>query len=215
MKRAVIFDLDGTLLNTLEDLTDSTNYALSKFSYPPHSIEEVRGFVGNGVAKLIERSIPFGIENPNYTACVDIFKQHYQENMYNKTMPYDGIVDMLKKIKLRDYKIAVTSNKFDMAVKQLCKKYFENLIDFAIGENTAVGINKKPSPDMITKVLQKFNLNSEQTLYVGDSEVDLMTAHNANIPCISVLWGFKDRDFLIKNGAKILIDVPDEIFKYL
>lgn len=215
MKKAIIFDLDGTLLNTLSDLADSTNYALSEFSYPNRTISEVRQFVGNGVAKLIERAIPSGLENPDFTQCLNIFKQHYQQNMYNKTMPYDGIVEMLKKMKSMDYKIAVASNKFDIAVKELCGKYFENLVDIAAGENEAGGIHKKPAPDMIIEILKYFNLNPEQVLYCGDSEVDLMTAQNANIPCISVLWGFKDEDFLVKHGAKNLIKSPDEIFKYL
>lgn len=215
MKKIVIFDLDGTLLNTLDDLADSTNYALSKFGYPTRTIEEVRQFVGNGVAKLIERAIPNGKNNPNFEKCLSIFKENYAQNMYNKTAPYNGIIEMLSNLKSKGIKIAVVSNKFDLAVKELCKKYFEGFIDFAAGENEAQGIKKKPAPDTVISVLTEFNFAPEDAVYVGDSDVDIMTAKNSKMPCISVTWGFRDEKFLLENGATILINAPSEIYNHL
>lgn len=215
MKKAVIFDLDGTLLNTLDDLADSTNYALSRFGYPTRTIEEVRQFVGNGVAKLIERAIPEGKNNPNFEKCLAIFKENYAQNMYNKTVPYNGIIEMLSNLKSKGIKIAVVSNKFDLAVKELCKKYFESFIDFAAGENEAQGIRKKPAPDTVISVLNEFNFAPEDAVYVGDSDVDIMTAKNSQMPCISVTWGFRDEKFLLENGATILINAPSEIYNHL
>lgn len=215
MKKTVIFDLDGTLLNTLDDLADSTNYALSKFGYPTRTIEEVRQFVGNGVAKLMERAIPDGKNNPNFEKCLSIFKENYAQNMYNKTAPYNGIIEMLSNLKSKGIKIAVVSNKFDLAVKELCKKYFEGFIDFAAGENEAQGIKKKPAPDTVISVLNEFNFAPEDAVYVGDSDVDIMTAKNSKMPCISVTWGFRDEKFLLENGATILINAPSEIYNHL
>lgn len=215
MKKIVIFDLDGTLLNTLDDLADSTNYALSKFGYPTRTIEEVRQFVGNGVAKLIERAIPDGKNNSNFEKCLSIFKENYAQNMYNKTAPYNGIIEMLSNLKSKGIKIAVVSNKFDLAVKELCKKYFEGFIDFAAGENEAQGIRKKPAPDTVISVLNEFNFAPEDAVYVGDSDVDIMTAKNSQMPCISVTWGFRDEKFLLENGATILINAPSEIYNHL
>ncbi len=215
MKKIVIFDLDGTLLNTLDDLADSTNYALSKFGYPTRTIEEVRQFVGNGVAKLIERAIPDGKNNSNFEKCLSIFKENYAQNMYNKTAPYNGIIEMLSNLKSKGIKIAVVSNKFDLAVKELCKKYFKGFIDFAAGENEAQGIKKKPAPDTVLSVLRKFSFSPEDAIYVGDSDVDIMTAKNSHMPCISVTWGFRDEKFLLKSGATILINAPSEIYNHL
>lgn len=215
MKKIVIFDLDGTLLNTLDDLADSTNYALSKFGYPTRTIEEVRQFVGNGVAKLIERAIPDGKNNSNFEKCLSIFKENYAQNMYNKTAPYNGIIEMLSNLKSKGIKIAVVSNKFDLAVKELCKKYFEGFIDFAAGENEAQGIKKKPAPDTVLSVLRKFSFSPEDAIYVGDSDVDIMTAKNSKMPCISVTWGFRDKKFLLESGATILINAPSEIYNHL
>lgn len=213
-KKIFIFDMDGTLLNTLEDLMISTNYALSQFSYPVHTIEEIRFFVGNGVAKLIERAIPNGKNNKNYEKCLEIFKNHYAKNMYNHTVVYDGIIEMLKNLKNKGIKTAVVSNKFDLAVKELSKKYFNGLIDIAIGENEQAGIKKKPAPDTVFEVLNLMKLKPKDAIYIGDSDVDILTAKNSNMPCISVTWGFRDRDFLIKNDATIIIDDPKEILKY-
>lgn len=215
MIKAIIFDLDGTLLNTIDDLADSTNFVLTQFNYPQKTVNEINSFVGNGVEKLIERSIPEGKNNPDFSKCLNLFKMHYKDNMYNKTKPYPDISEMLINLKQNNYKTAVVSNKFDSAVKELSKKYFNNLIDIAIGENEINGIRKKPAPDMVLKVLDELDCPRSQSLYVGDSEVDILTAKNSNIPCISITWGFKDKEFLIKNGAEILIDNPKELINYL
>ena len=215
MKKIFIFDLDGTLLNTLEDLKDATNYSLSKLNYPTHSLEDIRLFVGNGVKKLIERAIPDGLNNKNFDECLETFKKNYKENMYNKTKVYDGVVEMLKSLKAKGVKTAIVSNKFDLAVKELSEKYFGDLIDIALGENEKEGIRKKPAPDTVLKVLKLMNSKAEEAIYIGDSDVDIKTAENSLMPCISVTWGFRDKEFLIKNGAKIIVESPKEILNYI
>ena len=207
----IIFDLDGTLLYTIEDLTDSTNYALKHFGYQTRTVEEITNFVGNGVRLLIERAIPDGKDNPNLEECLTLFKTHYSNNMFNKTKPYDNIIDTLKELKKQNYKTAVVSNKFDSAVKELCNKYFEGLINSAVGQRD--NVNKKPAPDAVFEVMKELNVTREQCIYVGDSEVDIKTAENAGIPCISVTWGYKSIDFLYKNGAETLIYSPEEILE--
>ena len=211
--KTVIFDLDGTLLYTLEDLKDSVNFALSKFNYPQKNLEEIKNFVGNGVKVLMELSIPQGKNNENFNECLAIFKTHYAQNMYNKTKPYDGIIEMLENLQNLGFKTAVVSNKFDLATKELCKKYFAEKIEIAIGESE--NIRKKPAPDSIFKVMEILNSNKNSTYFVGDSEVDIQTAQNANIKCISVTWGYKDKEFLLKNGAKFLANSPKEILEII
>ena len=215
MKKIVLFDLDGTLLDTLEDLTDSTNFALESLNYSKKSILEIRSFVGNGVAKLIKRALPLDVSAEQYEKCLEIFKNHYRKNMYNKTKPYDGIITMLENLKTKKIKIGIISNKFDLAVKELCAKYFSGLYDIALGENEAKGICKKPSPDLVLKVLENYKIDKHNSIYIGDSEIDIQTANNAGIGCISVLWGFKDEKFLKENNAKIFVHAPNEILKYL
>ena len=214
-KKIVIFDLDGTLLNTLIDLTNSTNFALQSFGYPQKTVEQVRDYVGNGVVKLIERAIPDGLANPDFENCLNLFKQDYKKNMYKNVRVYDGISGLLAALKNMDIKISVVSNKFDLAVKDLCNKLFPDLIDAAYGENEAEGIKKKPSPDMVLKVMNSFSLTKEECLYVGDSEVDIETAYNAGIDCVSVTWGFKSIEFLKEHGAKNIVNSPSEIINYL
>jgi len=213
--KAVIFDLDGTLLNTIEDLKDSVNFALSCFGFPVLTVEQVNSFVGDGVAKLIERSIPFGLSNPKFNECLGIFKKHYENNMYNKTKPYDCILKMLSSLKESGIKTAVVSNKFDLAVRELTKKYFGELIDVSIGECEERGIAKKPSPDMVFEVLKELNLTKDEVLYVGDSDTDILTAKNSGIECISVSWGFREKEFLINKGAKVIIDIPMELIEII
>ena len=179
-KKLVIFDLDGTLLNTLDDLTYSTNFALEQLGYEPKTLKQVRSYVGNGVVKLIERAIPNGKKNPKFDICLSLFKSHYEQNMYNKTKPYEGIIELLAYLKSKGIKVAVVSNKFDAAVKELCKKYFSGFVDIAVGEDEANGINKKPAPDSVYKVLEYFGVTQDNAIYVGDSEVDIKTAINAN-----------------------------------
>ena len=213
MEKGAIFDLDGTLLYTLEDLKDSVNFALAKYNYPPRTLDEVRNFVGNGVRPLIERSIPQGVSNPNFEECLNCFKQHYAQNMYNKTKLFDGIDEMLTELQSRGYKIAVVSNKFDKAVKKLCEKYFGKKIEIAIGESD--GVRKKPAPDSVLKAMEILNCNPDLTYYIGDSEVDIETAKNCNLKCISVNWGYKNTDFLKAHGANIIVQTPQEILEIL
>lgn len=213
MIRCVIFDLDGTLLNTLEDLCDSTNFALAQMSYPQRSLEDVRKFVGNGVRKLIERAVPADINSTDVEKCLAIFKKHYSENMYNKTAPYSGIIKMLQTLNKNKIPTAVVSNKFDAAVKELCKKYFGNLIQIAIGENEAEGVRKKPAPDSVLKAMRELNVSRDDVIYVGDSETDVQTARNANINCIGCCWGFRSRSVLEQEGATYIVKTPDEILR--
>ena len=208
MLDAVIFDLDGTLLYTLEDLHKSTNFALKKFGFKERSIDEVRSFVGNGVKKLMERCIPDGEANPDFSACLAVFKEHYDCISDASTRPYDGIIELLEKLNAENIECAVVSNKYDTAVKQLCRKYFGDKIKIAAGESDKV--RKKPAPDSVLKVIEE--LNAHNVVYVGDSEVDIQTAHNAKIPCISVAWGYKDIDFLKKNNAKCIVNTVDELY---
>lgn len=203
MIKTVIFDLDGTLLNTLLDLKESTNYALRQFGYPERTLEEIRYFVGNGVRKLIERAVPENCEN--IEECIAIFKEHYEKNMYNNTACYNSIEMILRELRSQGAKIGVVSNKFDLAVKELCKKYFGDLIDIAIGQFDDVP--PKPAPNGVLKALNE--LGEETAIYVGDSEVDVQTAKNANLPCIGVTWGFRDRENL--KGADFIIDEPCDI----
>lgn len=205
MIKTIIFDLDGTLLNTLEDLKEATNFALSKYNYPTRTLEEVRCFVGNGVRKLIERAVPENCQNVE--ECLAVFKQNYSEIMYNHTAPYDGILKILSNLKSDGIKIGVVSNKFDSAVKELCKKYFADLIDIAIGQ--ADDVPKKPAPDGVFKAMRELGADKSSTVYVGDSDVDVATAKNANLPCIGVTWGFRDREYL--KGANFIIDNPNDI----
>lgn len=213
MIHCVIFDLDGTLLNTLDDLCDSTNYALKQFGYPERTLDEVRHFVGNGVKKLIERAIPDGINNPDFEECLRVFKEHYAANMYNKTAPYNGVPEMLKELRLKGIHTAVVSNKFDAAVKELCKKFFGDLVQVAIGENEEKGVRKKPAPDSVFKAMNELKVSIEEVIYVGDSETDVQTAKNAEIDCIGCAWGFRSKDILKHEGAKYIIDSPQEILK--
>lgn len=209
MIKTVIFDLDGTLLNTLEDLKDAANFALSEFGYPERSLEEVRCFVGNGVRKLIERAVPEGCENIDECLCV--FKKNYSENMCNNTVPYNGILKILKDLHNNGVKIGVVSNKFNSAVKELCKKYFGNLVDIAVGQ--ADDVPKKPAPDGVFKVMKELDADKNSTVYIGDSEVDVQTAKNSGLPCIGVTWGFRDKDDL--KGADFIIDNPCDIINLI
>lgn len=209
----IIFDLDGTLLNSLEDLRVSVNYALFGFKYPKQTLDMVRRNVGNGIEKLMERSLPDGKDNVNYEVCLEIFKEHYKTHMSVNTKPYPHILETLAALKSRGYKLAVVSNKFDAAVKPLCQKYFKSLIDVAIGQSKDT--KKKPAPDTVYMALDELESSAETSIYVGDSEVDIQTAKNSGMDCISVSWGFKTKEFLEQNGASVIIDTPLEIFNYI
>ncbi len=211
MIKSVIFDLDGTLLNTLIDLEESTNFSLSEFGYPKRSIMEIKNFVGDGVKKLIERAVPDGVSEESTKKCLEIFKQNYTQNMYNRTKPFDGIIELLENLKEKNIKIGVVSNKFDDAVQELCKKYFGNLIDYATGQSDKV--EPKPDPTGLLKVIKKFKILKEEVFYVGDSFVDVETAQNAGVKCIGVTWGYRLKSDL--EGADYIIDEPQEMLNFI
>ncbi|MBR4388684.1 MAG: HAD family hydrolase [Prevotella sp.] len=207
--KAYIFDLDGTLLDTLFDLAHSCNYALQACGLPRRTVEEVRQFVGNGVRVLMQKAVPEGEENPVFEEALDIFRQHYMLHGQEHTAPYPGIMDMLRWLRHEGKKIAVVSNKFDAATKQLCSHYFPGLVDVAIGESD--GIRRKPAPDTVLTAMRLLGVEPHDSIYVGDSDTDILTAKNASIPCLSVTWGFRDRQFLIEHGATTLIASPEEL----
>lgn len=209
MYETYIFDLDGTLLNTLGDLAASCNYALRLNDMPERTIDEVKSFVGNGVKNLMERAIPGGLNNEKFNAAYYMFRQHYMKHGLDTTEPYPGIQEMLHRLNSKGKNIAVVSNKFDLATKDLCHHFFKDNITVAIGEKE--GIRKKPAPDTVNEALKQLGVTSEKAVYIGDSDVDIMTARNSGMPCISVLWGFRDKDFLLKHGATAFVENPYEI----
>ena len=211
MTTAVIFDLDGTLLNTLEDLKDSTNYALQKFGFPQRTLDEVRSFVGNGLRMLIVRAVPADTDDAVIDAVLKTMKLHYAENYHNKTRPYDGIEALLMRLKDEGYPMAIVSNKADLVVALLRKLYFDTLIPVAVGETE--GVLRKPAPDMVIEGLRRLGLPGAKAVYVGDSEVDLQTARNVGIPCLSVTWGFRSIQQLKEAGAQNLAHTPDELYE--
>jgi phosphoglycolate phosphatase len=211
MYSTYIFDLDGTLLDTLTDLAASCNYALRTHGMPEHSIDDVRRFVGNGVRKLMERAIPDGDANPDFEATFATFREHYMVHSLDTTKPYPGIMDALAELKARGCRLAVVSNKMMAATVELCKYFFPETIEVAIGENEAEGIRKKPAPDTVFAALKQLGVSGDNAVYVGDSDVDLATARNSGLPCISVLWGFRDREFLLDHGATTFITSPKEL----
>lgn len=206
-----IFDLDGTLLNTLTDLAASCNYALRIHGMPEHSVDDVRRFVGNGVRLLMERAVPDGAANPDFDATFSTFRDYYMHHSLDTTCPYPGVLEVLGELKNRGCRLAVVSNKMMAATVELCRHFFSDTIEVAIGEHEAEGIRKKPAPDTVFAALEQLGVEKDGAVYVGDSDVDVMTAANAGLPCISVLWGFRDRDFLKKHGAKTFISAPDEL----
>jgi phosphoglycolate phosphatase len=211
----IVFDLDGTLLNTLEDLTDAVNTALASENLPERSVEEIRGFVGNGIVKLMERAVPGGRQHPAFDSMMKEFRAFYSEHCQDKTAPYDGILELLKNLHEKGMKMAVVSNKADFAVKELIPVYFADYISVCHGENEDEGIRKKPAPDMVFHALEEMNCPVEKAVYVGDSDVDLQTAKNAGMDCVGVSWGFRGRKFLEENGAKYVIDIPSELLEVI
>lgn len=209
----IIFDLDGTLLNTLEDLADSVNYALEKHGFTTHSLEDIKKFVGNGVRVLMELAVPGGAESKAFEETFADFREYYSTHCDNKTKPYDDIMELLSELKKQGYKVAIVSNKMDSAVKQLQEIYFKDLIPVAIGESE--NVHKKPAPDIVIEAMKQLGSKPEECLYIGDSEVDIATAANADMTCISVLWGFRDESCLKENGATYIIDQPLNLLKLL
>lgn len=207
-----IFDLDGTLLDTLEDLADSTNYVMHSFDYPERTLAEVRSFVGNGIRKLLERSAPKGTSPEEIDRMFAQFKEHYGAHCADKTKPYDGIMDLLSRLQEQGIKLAVVSNKADYAVKALCEQYFPGVFDEAVGER--VGIARKPAPDTVNEVLKNLQIDKSQAVYIGDSEVDVQTARNAEMDCIAVDWGFREASVLKEAGAEIIVSTPEVMLGY-
>ena len=209
----VVFDLDGTLLNTLEDLADATNYALRTMQMPGRTIGEVRAFVGNGVRRLMELSVPGGFDNPKFEETFAVFKKYYGEHCNDKTRAYDGVVPVLRKLKEKGYALAIVSNKIDFAVKELNDLYFKGIVPVAIGEKE--GIRRKPAPDTVYEALKELGKTKEEAVYVGDSDVDLETAKNSGMPCISVLWGFRDKEFLAEHGAERYAKTAEDVLRFV
>lgn len=217
MIKAVIFDLDGTLLDTLEDLWASTNAALTQYGFPARTLEEVRAFVGNGVKNLMLRALEISEpqECPQFEKILAAFKAHYAVHSNDRTRAYPGVPELLSQLKRAGIGMAIVSNKLDAAVRQLNQIYFSEYIAVAIGENEAAGIRKKPAPDTVFAALKQLGARAEEAVYVGDSEVDIATAKNAGLPCISVTWGFRDEACLAAHGAKKLYHTPEEVWEAL
>ncbi len=205
--RNIIFDLDGTLLNTIEDLTDGVNHVMEMYGYNTYSINEIKSFVGNGIMKLMERAVPNGKENEKFDDMYNEFKSYYTNHCRIKTRPYDGILDLLTRLKEQGYGLAIVSNKNDSAVKELARYFFDEYISVAIGQSETT--RKKPAPDTVYEAIKQ--LPEGRSLYVGDSEVDKMTADNAKTDCVLVSWGFRDKNMLVNLEPLAVINSPDEL----
>jgi phosphoglycolate phosphatase len=204
-----VFDLDGTILDTLDDLHISLNFALEKHSLPGRTLDETRAFVGNGIRKLIERAVPVGTSKEMTDEVHKTFTEHYSVHCADHTHPYDGIHELVIYLKSIGMKTAVVSNKADYGVQSLCKKYFDGLFDYCVGERE--GVRKKPCPDSVNNVIKTLAESKATTVYIGDSGVDIETAKNAEVPCISVSWGFRSTEDLIKNGAEKIVNTTEEL----
>ena len=209
MKNTVIFDLDGTLLDTLDDLTDSVNFALDKSGFPLRTKDEIRRFVGNGVRVLIKRAVPEGTDDSAYEICFSDFREYYVAHMEDKTAPYDGICELLRDLKDEGFKTAIVTNKADFAAQDLCRRMFGKNIDVIVG--SVDGRPNKPAPDGVFCALELLGEQAENSLFVGDSDVDIQTAQNAGIEPIGVLWGFRDKEIIEKAGAKYFASTAKEL----
>lgn len=209
----VIFDLDGTLLNTLEDLKDSVNYALEHTGMSGRSLEEIRRSVGNGIRRLLELVVPEGVENPRFEEVFDTFRSHYGQHCNDKTAPYPRIMELLEALQEKGYRMAIVSNKYYDGVQELNRIYFSDYISVAIGEKE--GIRKKPAPDTVLAALKELGSSRESAVYVGDSEVDIATAANVGMDCIAVAWGFRTREEQEKAGGRVFADDPMDILRLI
>lgn len=210
---AVIFDLDGTLIDTLEDLKDSINFALEQHGMPERSLEEVRTFVGNGVKKLVFRSVPENTSEELRESCLKAFKAHYITNSMNKTRPYSGICELIKKLKEKGVKLAVVTNKTQDAADGIMNEFFKDDFEIIIGQID--GVAQKPQPDGVWYAIEKLGASKQNSVYIGDSEVDCLTAKNSGIPIIGVTWGFRGRKVLEENNADYIVDSPEEILNII
>ncbi len=209
----VVFDMDGTLLDTLEDITDSVNYIMNRYGFPARTLQDVKKFLGNGAARLMALSIPQGLDNPQYDRCFDEFGNYYKENMQKKTSPFPKVLTLLDALSRSGYKLAIVSNKIDQAVRDLNQKYFGKYIKVAIGESDY--IKRKPAPDSVFNALEQLRSSVSRTVYLGDSEVDIKTARNAGVIAVGVVWGNRDGQFLLNEGADYIINTPMELFDLL
>ena len=209
MLDAVIFDMDGTLLDTLEDLTDAANAGLEAGGYPNRTLEEIRQFVGNGVRTLMSRAVPQGTSEQKMEECLTAFKDFYAQHWQDKTTPYEGIPQLLAALRKKGIKTAVISNKYEQAVLELCRDYFPGSFDAARGQREDVPL--KPAPDSVFSILEELGMSKERAIYVGDSEVDMDTARNAGLRSAGVTWGFRGRELLKAKGADFIIDEPRQL----
>lgn len=209
----VIFDLDGTLLNTIDDLTDSVNYVMKQFGFNQYTTDTIEGFLGNGIHRLMESAVPEGVENDRFQEAFDMFKDYYTRNCLIKTAPYDGIIQLLSDLKEMGCSLAIVSNKNEQAVLRLFKIFFDKYADMAVGQTE--NSKKKPNPESLFYVMDKLGASKKDTLYVGDSEVDKETADNAGVDCALVSWGFRKRDFLLELKPEYMADSPYQLGELL
>lgn len=211
--QTAIFDMDGTILETLEDMCASVNVTMDHVGYPRRTMDEVRRFVGNGAAKLIERCMPAGAEDPRYPAALEFYRAYYDAHAQIKTGPYPGIPELLNQLSREGVRLAVVSNKPDEAVRALTERYFPSVFPVAIGNRD--GWATKPAPDSVYEAMRLLGARRESTVYVGDSDVDVDTARNAGLDSVIVTWGFRDEDFLRAHGAQHLAHNTDELYEML
>lgn len=209
----IIFDLDGTLLNTLADLAAATNHALAEHKLPQRTTDEVRRFVGNGIRKLIERAVPADTPAKLHEEVFASFNRYYKQHCADSTRPYEGVPQLLQQLRAAGCRTAIVSNKADYGVQTLAKQYFDGQLDAACGERA--GIAKKPAPDMLLAIIRQLHAEPASTIYIGDSDTDLDTARNAGVPCIGACWGFRGRAFLEAHGAKLLAENVGDIWELI
>lgn len=213
-KKLLIFDLDGTLINTVKDLNVATNYALEKLGYPLRTVKNTTDDIGNGVAKLIERSIPNGINNKDYPECLSIFKEYYKAHYFENSFPYEGVKETLFTLKKRGYKLAVVSNKFDEGAKKLVNFYLPNIFDAIQGSIPT--LRYKPANDLVNKVLSELSVTNKEALYIGDTNVDYETATNSNLDCVLVSYGYRSKEYLLGlTKSSPIIDSISELLDLL
>lgn len=209
----IIFDLDGTLLNTLLDLAASVNHAMRHCGFPERTVDEVRRFIGNGVRVLIRRAVPNGISEEQYSEAYNAFREYYALHSRDNTAPYEGVTEMLCALREKGYRLAIVSNKIDFAVQDLKKEFFEGLVDVAVGD--CPEMQNKPAPDMVYKAMHLMGAEVSDCIYVGDTDVDMETAKNSGMPCISVSWGYRSRKELEGYRAEMIADMPMDVLRFV
>lgn len=211
--KLAIFDMDGTILNTIDDLAGGVNHALAMAGLPTRTVDQVRSIVGNGIFTTLKLCAPEGTSDEKLAELHTYFAPYYEQHRADKTRPYDGIPELLQKLKNNGIKTAVVSNKSDISVKPLAEQYFPGLFDTAMG--VTASIEKKPAPDMANIIIKNYGFDKKDVVYIGDSEVDIMTAQNTGIDCVCVTWGFRGRERLEKLGAKNIAETCDEVFAFI